>query len=189
MKAKKPLLLIALLAVVLALAFAPGALAKGQTVDALGTWTTDYNDYTIRFIPPTFPTIPPSDRFHEFVKGSQTGQWTGTFTASNTYEPFLLFFTTELDPITLEPVEVFWANQLIHFYGVAVDMDPGPEEQLLYGDMTMRAIFRPDTCREGGTWKIQNGTGDLKHLGGEGTFVWSVGFLNLDYFGTIWLNK
>jgi hypothetical protein len=179
MRAKRSLLLIVLLAVVLALAYAPAALATGQTAPASGSWTWVGNEGgTDRIVPPNAPT--PSLKIHEFLKGSETGWWTGTFTADETYEPFVAMFTVELDPLAVG----FWAKLWIHFKDATVDMGGGVH---LHGDMTMLVTFHTDTSSEGATWKIQNGTGDLKYLGGAGTLVWTD--TGMDYHGTIRYNK
>jgi hypothetical protein len=180
MNLKKPLLVIVLLAVVLALAFAPAALAKGQTAPASGSWTWVGNEGGWdKTIPPQAPT--PADKIHAILHGSETGWWTGTFTANETYEPFVAMFTTELDPFAAG----FWAKLWIHFKDATVDMGGGV---FLHGDMTMLVIFHTDTSlSEGATWKIQNGTGDLKYLGGAGTLVWTD--TGMDYSGTIRYSK
>ena len=165
MKTKKPFLLIALLAFVLAMALAPAAFAKSDAVAASGSWTWVGNEGgTERELPPG----------SVFVHVSETGQWTGTFTATDVYEPFVGMFTKSGE---------VWFHLWIHFKGVDVAMG----SKVLHGDMTMLVDFKAATSLEGATWKIHNGTGDLQHLGGAGTLVWTD--LGMDYKGTIWTNK
>jgi hypothetical protein len=164
------LLCLALVAV-MALAVAPAAFAKSQPVAASGEWTwVGGEDGTDRLLPSG----------HEFLKGYEIGQWTGTFTATDTYETYVAMATLTddgLDWVTLA------AKLWIHFEDATVNMDG----VLLEGDMTMLVIFHAGTWTEGATWKIHNGTGDLKHLGGEGTLVWTE--TGMDYSGMIWTQK
>ena len=55
----------------------------------------------------------------------------------------------------------------------------------LHGDMTLLVSFHAGIA--GARWKIENGTGDLQHLGGDGTLVGTDTGMN--YSGTIWTNK
>ena len=114
---------------------------------------------------------------HEFLKGYEIGLWSGTFTASDTYEPFVAGVTKSGD---------LWGNLWIHFADATVVMGGGV---LLHGDMTMVVNFDAPTWAVGATWKIHNGTGDLKHLGGEGTLLWNLDTGFMDYFGMIWTQK
>ena len=93
MKAKKPLLCGVLLAFVLALAFAPAALAKSQPVTASGNWTwVGGEGGTNRVLAGD----------HLYIKGYEIGQWTGTFTATDTYENFVAMVLFDpADPETL----------------------------------------------------------------------------------------
>jgi hypothetical protein len=166
MKAKKPLLLVVLLAFVLALAFAPAALAKSQPVAASGDWTWVGNpDGTDRLLPSG----------QEFFKGSETGQWTGTFAASDAYEPYVAMFTKLGD---------LRGKLWINFADATVDMGGG---KFLHGDMTMLVVFHAATWEDVATWKIESGTGGLKHLGGQGTLVWTE--TGMHYTGTVWTQK
>jgi hypothetical protein len=171
MSTKKPFLLV-LLVIVLALALAPAVLAKSQPVAAAGDWTWAGGEGgTDRVLP--------SGR--EFIKGYEIGQWSGTFTAADTYEPYVAMATLSDDP------EVGWdtltAKLWIHFEDAAVDMGGS----VLEGDMTMLVIFHGDTWLDGATWKIHNGSGGLKHLGGEGSLIWTTP--GMHYTGTIWTQK
>ena len=172
MKAKKPLLCVMLLAFVLALAFAPAALAKSQPVTASGNWTwVGGEGGTNRVLAGD----------HLYIKGYEIGQWTGTFTATDTYENFVAMVL--FDPADPETWYSLRAKLWIHFADATVDMGGGV---LLHGNMTMLVIFDGYDWLQGATWKIHNGTGDLKHLGGEGALVWADG---MDYTGTIWTQK
>ena len=173
MKAKKPLLLVVLLAFVLALAFAPAALAKSQPVAASGSWTwVGGEGGTNRVL----------SSGHLFIKGYEIGQWSGTFTATDTYENYV--GTVLFDPANPDTWYSLRAKLWIHFADATVDMGGGV---FLHGDMTMLVIFHGYTWwEEGATWKIESGTGGLKHLGGQGTLVWAEG---MDYTGTIWTQK
>jgi len=117
----------------------------------------------------------PSGSVH--LSGYETGQWTGTFTASDTYEPFVAGVTKS---------GALWGNLWIHFADATVDMGGGV---LLHGDMTMLVNFDAPTSAVGATWKIHNGTGGLQHLGGEGTLLWNVYTGFMDYTGVIWTQK
>ena len=155
--------LVVLVAFVLAMAIAPGALAKSPRVAASGAWTwVPGEDGTDTFLPSG----------HEFLQGYEVGQWTGTFTASDTYEPYVAMFTKSAE---------LWAKLWIHFEDATVDMGGAP----LHGDMTMLVTFHAGTDAAG--WRILNGTGDLQQLGGEGTLVWTDA--GMDYSGMIWRQK
>ena len=51
--------------------------------------------------------------------------------------------------------------------------------------MTMLVQFKAGT--PDATWKIHNGSGELQHLGGEGTLVWTE--TGMDYSGVVWTQK
>ena len=173
MKAQKPLLCVVLLALVLALALAPAALAKSQPVAASGSWTWVGNeDGTNRVIAGD----------HLYIRGYEIGQWSGTFTATDTYEPYLGMVI--FDPADPDIWYSLRAKLWIHFSDATVDMGGG---MLLRGDMTMLVIFDGYDWIEGATWKIHNGTAGLKHLGGQGTLAWTT--TGMDYTGTIWTQR
>jgi hypothetical protein len=190
MKAKKSLLLIVLLALALAMAVAPTAFAKSDAVSASGSWTWDPDpNGTYRETEIGGPTLPVT--LHGFLKGCEIGSWTGTFAAIGTLEPYVATATITIefpdDPELPPDVTVLLRAKLwIHFANAAVDMGDGV---VLHGDMTMLVIFQ-DRDPMGATWKIHNGTGDLKHLGGEGTLVYQpYPGTGMDYSGMIWTNK
>ena len=112
----------------------------------------------------------PSGSIH--LSGYETGQWTGTFTASDTYETFVAGVTKSGD---------LWGNLWIHFAHATVDMGGGV---ILHGDMTMVVNFDAPASAVGATCKIHKGTDGLKHLGGEGTLLWADA--GMDYSGMIW---
>lgn len=173
MKASKPLLLVVLLAFVLALAIAPAALAKSQPVAASGDWTWMGGEGgTDRELPSA----------HLFIKGYEIGQWSGTFTATDTYEPYLGMVL--FDPADHDNWYSLRAKLWIHFAEATVAMGGGV---LLRGDMTMLVIFDGYDWIEGATWKIHNGTGGLRHLGGQGTLVWTE--TGMHYDGNIWTQQ
>jgi hypothetical protein len=169
MRVKKPVLLVMLLALVLVMAIAPGVLAKSASVAASGSWTWVTNDGG------TWRDLPNGKAF---LKLSETGQWSGTFTASDVYEPFSGMITPAGES------EEVWFLLWIHFKDATVNMGGG---EVLHGDMMMFVKFRAATWQDGATWRIENGTGDLQHLGGHGTLVWTE--TGMDYSGTIWTNK
>jgi hypothetical protein len=70
----------------------------------------------------------------------------------------------------------------IHFADATVDMGAGV---LLNRDMTMLVMFKAGTADA--TWKIHNGSGDLQHLGGEGSLDWTDA--GMDYSGAVWTQK
>ena len=75
-----------------------------------------------------------------------------------------------------------WAKFWIHFEDAAVDMGGGA---VLHGDMTMLVTFHAGTADA--VWDVQNGTGQLRHLGGQGTLVWAD--TGMDCTGTVWTQK
>jgi len=163
MNARKPFLLVALLAFVLALALAPAAMAKSDPVPASGSWAWTNDGWGER--------EHPSGSFHLY--GYETGQWTGTFTASDTYEPYVALVTK-----SGELAGKLW----IHFADASVDMGGGV---VLQGDMTMLVMFKAGTADA--AWMIHNGSGGLQHLGGEGTLAWTEA--GMDYSGVVWTQK
>jgi opacity protein-like surface antigen len=170
---KRLLLIIVLLVCVLALACAPAALAKSQPVAASGSWTwVGGEGGTDRVL----------SSGHLFLKGYEIGQWSGTFVATDTYENYV--GTVLFDPADPDTWYSLRAKLWIHFEDATVDMGGGV---LLRGDMTMLVIFTGYDWMQGATWKIHNGTGGLRHLGGEGTLVWTP--TGMDYTGAIWTQK
>jgi hypothetical protein len=163
MRSRTAVVLIVLLAFVLAMAIVPAALAKSQPVAASGSWT---------WVNPVWGERDhPNGSVHLY--GVEIGQWTGTFTASDTYEPYVAGVTKSGE---------LWAKLWIHFTDATVDMGGGV---LLHGDMTLLVSFHAgiDTAK----WKIENGTGGLQHLGGAGTLVSTD--TGMDYSGMIWSQK
>lgn len=173
MKAKNPLLLVVLFAFGLALAFAPVALAKSPSVAASGSWTwVGGEGGTNRVL----------SSGHLFIKGYEIGQWSGTFAATDTYENYV--GTVLFDPDNPDTWYSLRAKLWIHFADATVAMGGGV---LLHGDMTMLVVFDGYDWIEGATWKIHNGTGGLKHLGGAGALVWTT--TGMDYTGSIWTQR
>ena len=167
MRVKRPLFVAVFLALVVAIAIAPGALAKSAPVAASGSWVWSEGDVRM------MNELPNGKVFGKVV---EIGQWSGTFSAANVYEPYTLMLNQQ---------EEFWFHLYIHFKDATVDVGGG---RLLHGDMTMLVKFRAATWLGGATWHITNGTGELQHLGGRGTLVWNAtGYM--DYSGAIWTNK
>jgi hypothetical protein len=173
MKAKQPLLCVVLLPVALSLALAPAALAKSPPVAASGDWTWVGGEGNI-------DRVQAGD--HLYIRGYEIGQWSGTFTATDTYEPYLGMVI--FDPADPEIWYSLRARLWIHFSDATVDMGSGVH---LVGDMTMLVIFDGYDWAEGATWKIHNGTAGLKHLGGQGTLAWTT--TGMHYTGTIWTQR
>jgi hypothetical protein len=163
MKATRPLLLVILAVLLLALVVAPAALAKSQPVTAAGSWTWENTFWGEK--------DHPSGNVHLF--GYETGAWTGTLAATDTYEPYVAGLTR-----SGELMGKLW----IHFTDAAVDMGGGV---VLHGDMTMMVLFRAG--KTDATWMIHNGSGELQHLGGEGTLLSTD--MGMDYTGVVWTNK
>ena len=103
--------MVVLLAFVLALAFAPAALAKSQPVTASGNWTwVGGEGGTDRVLAGD----------HLYIKGYEIGQWTGTFTATDTYETFVAMVL--FDPADPDTWYSLRARLWIHFADATVDM-------------------------------------------------------------------
>ncbi len=167
MKVKKPLLVVVFLALVLAIAIAPEALAKSAPVAGSGSWVWSEGEVL------RLNELPNGKVFGKVV---EIGLWSGTFSAADVYEPYTLMVNKSGD---------VWFHLYIHFKDATVDMGSGV---LLHGDMMMLVKFLAASAGDGATWHIMNGTGDLKHLGGRGTLVWNEsGYM--DYTGAIWTNK
>jgi hypothetical protein len=167
MRVTRPLLLTVLLALVLVAAIAPGVQAKSAAVPVSGSWVWSEGD--IRMM----NGLPNGMVFGKIV---EIGQWSGTFSAADVYEPYTLMVNKAGNP---------WFHLYVHFKDATVDMGNGV---LLHGDMMMYVKFLAATAGDGATWHIMNGTGDLKHLGGKGTLVWNEsGYM--DYSGWIWTNR
>jgi len=163
MRRKMTIVLMLALACVLLLAVAPAVLAKSHPVAASGSWTWVGYGGTDRVLPSGA----------EFLKGYEIGQWTGTFTATDTYEPYVAMVNKSGE---------LWAKLWIHFEDACVDVGGGAE---LHGDMTMLVTFHAGTADA--AWKVHDGTGQLRHLGGEGALVWTD--TGMDYTGTVWTQK
>ncbi len=173
MKAKKPILLVVLLAFVLVLAFAPAA-SRNRSPSPHRAHGPGWAARAGR--------TECSSSGHLFIKGYEIGQWSGTFTATNTYENYV--GTVWFDPANPDTWYSLRAKLWIHFADATVDMGGGV---LLHGDMTMLVVFDGYDWVQGATWKIHNGTRGLKHLGGAGTLVGTT--TGMDYAGTIWTQK
>ena len=148
----------AVVAVVLLVVLAPVASAAPRTA-AAGVWTWEgYGE----------PVVKAHPGGNTILIGTEHGWWTGTFEGASD-ESFFAVFT---------PTGGLWAKMMIDFTGSANGVEGG-------FTMALTVFATPGSETMNGHWVIQNGSGGLRHLHGNGMWLSRPNQSVADYAGSI----